>query len=390
MKIAYIVRNYNKRGGISGYTAELAERFSKHNEVHVYASSIEDASGRIIQHSVPMTSFPLFARMKKHSWNVAFEVPSFMKNASAMLESARYDIVHSQGDFSGACDVYTAHSCHKAWLETARANSEGGILEALKKSAYNPLHRQILKGEYYAVTRSKKVIAVSKRVKDELLGRYQLPEDKISVIYNGVDTERFGGKEAAAARSEVRKAHSLKEDDVVAVFPAHEFKRKGLVQILEAMKLLNKANFYLFVIGRDNPAGYTDLTAEYGLSKNVLFLGERKDMENYYAASDMMIFPTLYEPFGLAVTEAMAAGLPVIVSAQAGAAELITDGSDGLVLKDRNDSKELADKIARLAGSKTARAEIGQQARKTAERYSWDIIAEKTGELYAAAAGLKQ
>jgi len=383
MKIAYVVRNYNRRGGVSGYVAELAREASLKNETHVYSASIEDADENIVKHIIPSSSSKFLKKIKKYAWNVAVEIQSFMKQSSDCISQHQYDIVHSQGDYSAYCDVYTAHSCHKEWLNIARSNASG-FMEGLIKSRFNPLHALILKSEYYGITRSRKVIAISQRIKQELITNYAIPQEKVVVIPNGVNTERFSVKDKQLKRKTVREKYNLKDNDVVAIFPAHEFKRKGLSKIIDAYFELKIDNLFLLVVGRDDPAGFYAEIAKHELKGKIIFVGEQADIEDYYLASDMMIFPTVYEPFGLVITEAMACGLPVIVSAVAGAAELITDKKDGVLLSDANDSIELAEKIKWLITNKGMSDDIGRNARITAEKYSWDIISGKTFGLYDA------
>jgi len=381
MKIAYIVRNYDKCGGISSYVSELARKISIINDVHIFASTIKDSGENIVKHIVPYLSSSYLKQIKKYSWNVALEVSSFMVTSKGYVNRDKYDIVHSQGDFSGQCDIYTAHSCHKAWLNIAHANSNG-FIDKLKKSGLNPLHRLILKSEHYGIMKSKKIIAISDGIKKELITNYPSSEKKICVIPNGIDTERFLILNKQKFRKIVRDTYSLKETDIIALFPAHEFKRKGLFHIIEALSIIKKNDIYLLVMGRDNPSSYTKMLKDKGLLKHVIFVGEQQEPEKFYAAADMMVFPTLYEPFGLVITEAMASGLPVLVSANAGAAELIKDEIDGLLIKDRNDIQEIAQKIKWLYENKNKSMEIGNKARKTAEKYSWEVVSNKTLDLY--------
>jgi len=381
MKIAYIVRNYDLKGGISGYTAALAGRMSLNNEVHVYAASFDGAPLNVRRHLIPSLSSAYLKKHKKHALNVALEVASFMWSSKNRIGEDEYDIIHSQGDFLNDCDIYTAHSCHKAWLETANA-ANMGFIEKLRKSSFNPLHALILKSEYYGIMKSKKIIAVSNSVKNELIAHYPQSAGKIEVIYNGVDTKRFNPQNRPRFRETIRKEYSLKDKDILAVFPAHEFKRKGILQIIQAMKILNRDDFFLLVVGRDDPAKYEAGIKGSGLEKQILFAGEQPAIEKQYAAADLMLFPTLYEPFGLVITEAMASGLPVIVSASAGAAELITDGRDGLLIKDRNDSKEIAGKIKYIADNREGILEMAESARRRAENFSWQNVAGQIYSLY--------
>ncbi|MFC2061477.1 glycosyltransferase family 4 protein [Elusimicrobiota bacterium] len=382
MKIAIAVKNYSKTGGISRYVAELAERYAGHDEVHVYASSWRDVgNSSIIFHKVPMINIRLLKKLKKHAWHNLFEVASFVLTSYFMIRADRYDIVHIQGDYMGAFDIYTAHSCHRAWLDIVN-RQDLGILERLKKSAFNPLHAIILMIEKHNLRKAKKIISISEREKEYIIEHYSIAPEKIVPLPHGVDLDSFSIKDRDSKRKEIRAGYNFNADDTVLLFTAHEFKRKGLGQIIEAMNDLNRNDLKLLVIGKDDPAPYIELAEQAGLTERVIFAGTVSDIEDYYAAADLFVFPTMYEPFGLVILEAMAAGLPVITSRSAGAAELIEDGEEGLLLDDDKDVKEVADKIRLVMDNSSLRHDLGMNAADKARRYSWDDIAERTYKLY--------
>jgi glycosyltransferase involved in cell wall biosynthesis len=110
----------------------------------------------------------------------------------------------------------------------------------------------------------------------------------------------------------------------------------------------------------------------------VRFLPLRPDVEFYYAAADAYVGPSLEDAFALPPAEAMACGLPVIVSNQAGVCEIITDGVDGLVLKDPRGAGELAGLIRRVLQDVGLRHRLGERAVQSARRYTWDRNAAET------------
>ncbi len=384
MKIAYIVRHYNKRGGISRYVAELAEWFAKDNEVHVFTADWDDINPAVktIQfHKVPITSFKFLTKRKKFALNLLFEVSSFNRNSRNMVKKDGYDIIHTQGDYSGHCDVYTAGSCHRAWLKLARAQSKG-FIDRMKKSTFNPLHRIILGPEDHSIKTCLRLISVSKGVKEEILANYKVPGIKIVALPNGVDTKMFNPAKKALFGTDIRKKYGFSDDDLVMIFPAHQFERKGLGNILKAMSKIGDKKIRLLVVGRDSSSAYDTMAKELGVDKQITFAGETQFIERLYAASDLMVFPTVYEPFGMVITEAMASGLPVIVSKTAGAAELMTNWEDGILLKDHSNVNEIANAILYCKNFPSSMAKMGKKARQTAEKYTWNYVAEKTNIIY--------
>ncbi len=138
----------------------------------------------------------------------------------------------------------------------------------------------------------------------------------------------------------------------------------------------------LLVVGSGNITDYRNLAVRFMIEDRVKFTGQTRDGWRYYAASDVYLLPSLYEPFGLSILEAMATGLPVLVSRDSGAAELIHDGVDGLLIQEPRDVKELSAKLGALLKDADLRMRLGRQARRTALRYSWDRVARETEEVY--------
>jgi glycosyltransferase involved in cell wall biosynthesis len=114
----------------------------------------------------------------------------------------------------------------------------------------------------------------------------------------------------------------------------------------------------------------------------VTFLGRQADVHRYFAAADLFVLPTLYEPFGMAVLEAMASGLPVVTSRTAGVAELITDREDGLLLDDPTDATAIATAVHLLVDSPELREHLGRTAREKVSGYSWDYVVRETLNVY--------
>lgn len=378
MKIAFIVRHYSKTGGISRYVAELVERFIQNNEVHIFTSSWRDVKNdNIVFHKVPILSFDILKKYKKHAWNNLFEVASFMVFSYFIVNYNDFDIVHAQGDFIGKSDIYTAHSCHKAWLNIVQ-KEKLSLIERIKKSSLNPLHYVVLSIEKYNVKQTNKIIAISFGIKKEIIKYYNASEKSMVVIPNGVNLDESKLEDKKALRKAIRKKYGISKENVVLLFVGHEFDRKGLKYIIKALGILKKLK--LFVVGKDDPMCYLSLAEKLGVRNQVIFIGATSEVKKYYAASDVFVFPTLYEPFGLVILEAMAYELPVLTTDIPGPNELIKNEVNGFFIK--RESHDIAKKIEILSQDKELLKKMGEEARKTAEKYSWDIIAEKTFKLY--------
>lgn len=378
MRIALVVRGFHLSGGISRYVVELAKYYSINHEVHVYAGHIDTSLlAGVIYHRVPMVSFGYLRRRKLFALNSIFEESTFMLFSYLMIKHKNYDIVHNNGDYIGLSHVYTAHSCHKAWLSLFRKTAPS-FIEYLKKSTINPLHMILLFIEKLTYLRSDKIIAISNGVKNEIIQSYHVPESRITVIPHGVNVDEFNIQKNEEIRSRMRRMYQIGSGDVVIIFPAHEFKRKGLSKLIHAVSAMSALNIKILVVGRDDPQPFLSLAEDLQCSGRVIFAGPTSSIADFFNASDMLVFPTTYEPFGLIITEAMASGLPVIVSRCAGAAELITDGVDGLLINDPEDVDKIRSHIQYLYDCVERRIAMGNAARQTVLKYSWTHIAQKT------------
>lgn len=206
---------------------------------------------------------------------------------------------------------------------------------------------------------------------------YRRVKPPLEVIPHGVDLERFRPP-TASERADARAALSLGDDDRVALFIGHEFERKGLLVAIDALR--EATTVLLLVVGgaARSVQRARRHAQEAGVGDRVLFVGPRDDLLPYLWASDMFVFPSAYESSGLVIAEALASGLPVIVTRVGVAPELVRDGETGYLIA--RDPHECADRLERLAadepGSWTPRA------RAAVEHLSWREVAQRYVALF--------
>ena len=195
--------------------------------------------------------------------------------------------------------------------------------------------------------RLKAVIANSIMVKDDVIKHYDLPEDKIHVIYNGVDIKLFNAKDLAVLREEYRKTLGVEDGASIILFVGSGFERKGLSHVIEAVEKLKTKNIRtnLLVVGKGRIEEYERLAKKLNVDKDIIFLGPKKDVRGYYAASDLFVLPTLYDPFSNATLEAMVCGLPVVTSKFNGASEVVAKEEMGCLVQDPSNPEEIANRI---------------------------------------------
>jgi UDP-glucose:(heptosyl)LPS alpha-1,3-glucosyltransferase len=165
------------------------------------------------------------------------------------------------------------------------------------------------------------------------------------------------------------------------LFVGADYRLKGLLPLLQGAQAV-AGSLKILAVGVRPDRDLRNVVEREGLSHLVDFLGPRMDMPSLYSAADCFALPTRYDTFSLVTLEAMASGLPVIVSKRAGVAEILTPDLDSLVLEEPNDVPMLARHLQQLFVNDGLRNNLGAEARKTAERHSWDQVALRTLEVY--------
>lgn len=374
MRIGIAYLEYSRTKGIERISAELADRIAQRgHEVHFHCTGWENVGTTLVRfHKVRTLDFVNSAKLL-----------SFSVAGKASLKRGHYDMTHSYGNLIG-CDVITAQSCHRAGMDAAKTFRGEGI-ETRRNFGIADGLRLFLEHENYGRRRYRKVIACSDLVKRELISYYKVPEKDIIVIYNGVDTTEFNPGNRALFREKIRQQCGIRAEDILILFVGNEFLRKGLHKAIEALAMVEDEQVKLLVCGSDLVEPFKRLAAKFQVEPRIFFAGAQKNVQEYYAAADIFLLPTFHEGFGLVITEAMASGLPVIVSKNAGAAEdIIEDGKDGVLISDPQNAKELATKIRALVQSPSMREKIGAQARQKVAAYTWDRCAERVLEIYEA------
>ena len=242
-----------------------------------------------------------------------------------------------------SCDVYRAgDGVHRAWLERRRK-----FELPLKQFArvLNRKHRDVLHLEESLFTgrRAGRVIVASQMVKNEIVDLYGYPADRIDIVHNGVPLEKF--RFDSELREKSREDLKLKPDQVALLFAGSGWERKGLLFAIQAMALCKNRKMQLLVAGRGNAAPYKTKRLRFWREDPVRFLGEIADIVPVYAAADIFILPTIYDPFSNACLEALACGLPVITTRSNGFSETIEDSVYGSIVDHAGDLIGLRDAI---------------------------------------------
>jgi len=304
---------------------------------------------------------------------ILFAVPLFTIAATLKLARDRSrKIVLSHGD-SLAGDVCVVHAVNRACLEAkSQAGYHGWRL--------NPSNLWIAWRDrwMFGHGRYRRVVAISERVRRELQQYYNVPDDRIVTIPNGINLDRFNPSNRYK-RAEVRRSLGISSDVPLILFVGSRFRIKGLKYAIEALAEMN-TKAVLLVAGDDNARSFKKLAARLGVTDRVIFAGGVKNLPQVYAAADALLLPSLYETFALVCLEAMASGLPVVASPVGGIEDYLVDGKNGFHIQ--HDPTEIAAKLDRLLNDKILQAKIIEKGLATARDYSWERIAARYIDLF--------
>ncbi len=379
MRIGIANIDHGRRGGIERISAEAALAAARAGHtVEYYCFRHGQADHEDIR----------FHRLSDWARPNSLRIARFARIGGRAIGKSDVDVTHSYGGVIG-CDVITAQSCHLAGMEVGRANREA-IREQLNLGIADRV-RLHLERENFGGRQYRRIIACSQRVKRELGQYYGVPEGDVTVIPNGVDLGSFQPEKCRALRKETRERLGILENEFLLLFAGNEFARKGLQTVLEALKGIAGSGIRLLVVGGGRARPYRQLATDLRISGQVTFAGRVDDMVPYYGAADLFVFPTRYEPFGMVITEAMASGLPVLVSVAAGAAEdLIRDGQDGLLIQDPRDSAEVASKIRMVIENWQLRTTLASFGRLRVLQLGWDQYGDQLLDVYEEVLARKQ
>lgn len=332
LKIAFNIDHFvAQRGGAERYLYELVSYLlDKGHTVHVFAMDGENTlkRDRFYFHRVPHCAWFRWLRSL-----------SFLIMSSRLIKKEQFDVVHVLGK-NLTMNVFQPHGGlhRRSYEQNILASSESKLIRCLYAvfrflDPKQPLFFLIETFQYRRKNQPE-YLAISKMVANDMQQRFQVADHKIHLIYNGINTKRFCLDVRQRHRSDIRKKLDI-DNAFVWLFVGHNFKLKGLRYFLQALELFAKQNpaipIKALIVGKQN-VKYEREAASLALSEKCLFLHRYDTMEELYAAADILVQPTFYDPCSLVVLEALACGLPVISTRFNGASELIRHSETGFVV----------------------------------------------------------
>ena len=355
--------------------------------IHLFSQHVENVNGLL-------TMVPKSATSGFICWHTVSDIPgphlfkflwwffanrAVRKRALKRLEN-RPSLVYSPGINCLDANAITVHIVFHEFY--ARVRHELALLKVPISRWPVTLHRKLYYKLIIALERriyrdpKVRLAAVSKLVSAQLEKHFGRTDTV--VIRNSVDTSIFNHEARLSRRSGSRQSLDLDDRDFVFLLIGNDWKKKGLDLLLRALAIID-IPIQLFVVGKDDPGLYRSALRQLRLDNRVRFLAPSADVLSFYAATDAYVAPSLEDAFGLPILEAMACGLPVIASVQAGASENIIDGTTGYLLRDPMNHVELAELIRRLASDRSAAQKVGAAAAQFVKAsVSWDHNASAT------------
>jgi UDP-glucose:(heptosyl)LPS alpha-1,3-glucosyltransferase len=398
MRIAVISPFLDRSHGTERCIVEQLERFALESgtEIHIYAQRVKDLRGvtsykysaptksvdhdveavnRLFWHKVPSIPGPhllqyifwFFANRLCRWWDAAFR-------------NARYDLLYSPGINATDADAISVHVVfHEFYRQVLpQLHFRSAPLKTWPRLAHQrAYYRLIVALENRIYRRPTVSLAAVSTSAANLLKKYFHP-GPVRVIRHGVDVQLFSVSQRLAERPITRKHFNLSAEDFVLLLIGNDWRTKGLAALLKSLALIRELPWKLLIVGRDAPDPYDKMIRDYGISDRLIFSPPSPNVMQFYAAADGYVGPSLEDAYGLPIIEAMACGLPVVASSRAGAHEIITDGEDGIILRDPQNAEELTAALRSLITNPSLCSKLGEHAARTAQEHTWDRNAQAT------------
>jgi len=317
------------------------------------------------------------SRVKMGGVGRALRLWSLAQNAAATARQAGMDLVLSFARILDADILRSGGSAHSSYIAAARQWQSRSAALAMALSPYHRL-QVMIERRGFASVRLKRSIAVSELVRTDLIGTFALDPPTVLTLYNGVDLERFRPEARDALRDSVRRELHLPESAPLVAFVGNGFGRKGLRFLIEAWREVD-STAHLVVAGADRALPrYGRLAQRCAVGDRIHFLGPQAHIERLFAGVDAFALPSLFEPFGNVVMEAMASGLPTLCTRACGAAEVFDPAMRELIVADPTDLHSLSTAVNELLRMKD---DLRRIARQTAERFTWEAYGAKLTKL---------
>jgi len=376
MRIAVLTRHFSRMaGGAESYAVAVAREMATRHEVHVFAQQSDEPVGGVHYHYLPGWG-------KRLRWlnQLVFAIGSWWATRRG------FDVVHShENTWHG--QIHTIHvKPMRLNLLVHPSGWQGGLARVRVALSVRLWVHLALEGARFRIRPGAAVVSSSEMLNAECALAYPHARSVLSVIKPGTEMparEVALSAEPGPNRDYVRSAFQLPLSAPVMLFVANDYRRKGLDVLLRA--LVDLPQVHLLVVGSERPIStYLAQAVALKVAQRVHFLGPQKVVAQFYRAADVLVHPTLDDTFGMVVLEAMAYGLPVVVSGPeyCGISRDLRTEEHALLLNDPLDERRLASAVQRVLTDHALAMRLRTAARDYAEKYTWESAALKYEALY--------
>jgi len=386
LQLAVITPFLDRRHGTERVLLEQIRRLVRDHgwEIHLYAQRADDLGpagradpsagkmGSIVWHKVPAVPGP---HLLQYVW--WFFANRICRWIDARFRGLSCDLLYSPGINALDADAIAVHIVFHEFARQVRPHLRFSAVPVANWPRL--LHRRLyyrlimaLERRIYRDPRTS-LSAVSGLVAAQLAEHFDRRD--VSVIPNAVDLDRFATVIRRDRRAAAREQFFVTPGTFLCLLIGNDWRNKGLDAFLHALAECRDLPVQLLIVGSDDPSAFLSLVNQLGLSSRVQFRAPSDDVLQFYAAADAYVGPSLEDAYGLPILEAMACGLPVIASVRAGVSEIIRDDVDGLLLRNPENSGELARLLRRMATDASLRERLSAAAELTARGYTWDRCA---------------
>ena len=370
-------------GGLGRHVADLSEALAEFGqEVHVLTGDAKDAPSREIVNGVHVHRLTMYGPAGRDFVESVTHLNMHMLEAALGLlrQGYTFDVIHGHDWLAAYAGKVLKHGLVCPLVATIHATEFGR-----NHGLHNDLQRHISNLEWWLTYEAWRVICCSQYMRGEIQYIFQVPNDKLRILPNGVKVADFTIQDSFDVRA-FRRLYAADNERIV-FYVGRLVHEKGVDTLVEAVShILAKSKQVKFVIAGKGPAEFAlrEQAVRLGVSQNIYFAGFVDDLtrNRLYACADVAVVPSLYEPFGIVALEAMAAGVPVVVSDTGGLAEIVQHAQNGLRAYPGN-AHSLADNIlAYLKAPEFAKYIKEQAAKDVRQKYNWPAIAQQTLSVY--------
>lgn len=374
LRIAVLNRIFKPTGGgAERYSMALVEQLAQRHEIHVFAQQIDHHFPGVTYHRI-CTPF-LRPRWINQLW---FALATWLSTRKG------FDVVHSHentwhGQVQTVHVVPVKYSLFHGVVGWPLALRWVKIMTSPRLLAYLGLERS-----RYRMTKHRRIVVTSGSLQTVMAQTYPLTQSVMSIVTPGVSS--VSGPQSVDERRAARLRLGLPDEGRGILLVANDYRKKGLPALIDAMRHIPEDCYVVVVGNSDQIPGFSQEFVDSQLQGRIHFLGSLSNVDDAYRAADCLVHPTLEDTFAMVVLEAMAHGVPVVVSGEqfCGISALLTDANNALILENPRDAHALAEAVIRILSDKKLALRLIANGQAFAQRHLWSEIARQQEEIYYA------